>query len=377
MRASAPLTLWAYFGLLRAILDKRGRVMRKQLPPRSWAGLIAAGALLASIEGAAAQPIEQFYRGRTINFLVASVPGGVNDLMARLISRHLGKHIPGNPVLVVQNLQSSGIVLANRIYAGAEKDGTTIAIVERGTPQLAILGDANVRFDPLKMTWLGSVSSYADDAYVFWVNAGFHAKTVDDLRKPGSQIARIGTTGAGATNVVFTMIAKDVLGLNIQNVRGYRGAADVFLAQQRGEVDGQVVGHSAIKVGQKALYEAGAFRGLIQFARTARSPELPDAPTGRELTSDPKALALLAFAETPFFMALPVVAPPDLPAEWARALQTGFMAMTKDPAFVEEIGKMGQDLSPIDGDAVRRLIGQMGETPKDVIARFNEIVGGK
>jgi tripartite-type tricarboxylate transporter receptor subunit TctC len=337
---------------------------------------LGAAMTLATVGSATAQSVEQFYKGRNINFLVASQAGGVNDLMARLIARHMGKHIPGNPTFIVQNLQSAGIALANRIYAASEKDGTVIAIIERGTPQLAIQGDPNARFDPMKLNWLGSVSSYTNDAYVFWVNSSFSAKTVNDL-KPGNPVARIGTTGAGATNVVFTMISKDVLGLNIQNVRGYRGAADVFLAQQRGEVDGQVVGHSAIKVGQQALYKAGAFRGLIQFARTTRSPELPDAPTGRELTSDPKALALLAFAETPFFMALPVVAPPDLPPDRAKALQDGFMAMTRDPAFVEEIGKMGQDLSPIDGAAVRRLIGQMGETPKDVVARFNEIVSAK
>jgi tripartite-type tricarboxylate transporter receptor subunit TctC len=337
---------------------------------------LATTGTLATWERAAAQSVEQFYRGRTINFLVASAAGGVNDLMARLIARHMGKHIPGNPNFVVQNLQSAGLVLANRVFAASEKDGTAIAMIERGTPQLALQGDPNARFDPLKLTWLGSVSSYANDAYVFWVNASFSAKSVADL-KPGNPVTRMGTTGAGATNGVFTMISKDVLGLNIQNVRGYRGAADVFLAQQRGEVDGQIVGHSAIKVGQQALYKAGAFRGLIQFARTTRSPDLPDAPTGRELTSDPKALALLAFAETPFFMALPVVAPPDLPADRAKALQDAFMAMTREPAFIDEIGKMGQDLSPIDGEAVRRLIVQMSETPKDVIAHFNEIVSAK
>ena len=100
-------------------------------------------------------------------------------------------------------------------------------------------------------------------------------------------------------------------------------------------------------------------------------------PTGRELTSDLKALALIAFAETPFLMALPLVTSPDIPADRLRALQTAFMAMTRDGAFVEEIGKMGQDLSPIDGDAVRTLIARMGDTPKDVIAQFNEIVASK
>ena len=140
--------------------------------------------LALSAQGGAAQTVEQFYKGKTINFLVASVPGGINDLMARLIARHLGKHIPGNPTLVVQNLQSSGLALVNRIYNTPEKDGLLIAIVERGAPQLAIMGDPNARFDPLKMTWLGSVSSYGNDAYSLSVNSTFSAKTVDDLARP-------------------------------------------------------------------------------------------------------------------------------------------------------------------------------------------------
>jgi len=342
---------------------------------RIWPLAMIAAAALTAAESAAAQSVEQFYRGRTINFLVASAPGGINDLTARLMSRHLGNHIPGRPTLVVQNLQSAGLVLANRIYAGAEKDGTAIAILERGVPQLAIQGDPNARFDPLKMTWLGSVSSYAHDAYILWLNATFAAKSVADLKPPSTLTARVGTTGAGATNLVFTLIAKDILGLNVQNVRGYRGAADAFLAQQRGELDGQVVGLSSAKVGQPALYKAGFLRPLIAFARTTRFPDYPDVPTGRELASNAKAQAILEFAETPFFMALPIAAPPDLPPERARALQDGFMAMTRDPAFIEEANRMNLEQSPIDGEAVRRLIAQMGATPKDVIAQFNEIVG--
>jgi tripartite-type tricarboxylate transporter receptor subunit TctC len=340
--------------------------------------LLALVASLTAIESASAQPsVEQFYRGRTINVLVASAPGGINDLVARLLARHLGNHIPGRPVLVVQNLQAAGLVLANRIYATAEKDGSAIAVLERGTPQLAIQGDPNARFDPLKMTWLGSVSSYAHDAYIFWVNATFAAKTVTDLKPPNTLTARIGTTGAGSTNGVFTLISKDVLGLNVQNVRGYRGAAEAFLAQQRGEIDGQVVGLSSVKVGQPGLYRDGFLRPLIAFARTTRFPDYPDVPTGRELATNPKALAILEFAEAPFFMALPAVAPPDIPADRAKALQNAFMAMTSDPTFIEDGNKMNLEQSPIDGEAVRRIIARMGETPKDVIAQFNEIVGVK
>jgi tripartite-type tricarboxylate transporter receptor subunit TctC len=338
---------------------------------------LALYAVALSAHAGTAQTAEPFYKGKTVNFLVASVPGGVNDLTARLIARHLGKHIPGNPNIVVQNLQSSGLVLANRLYNAAEKDGLTIGIVERGTPQFAILGEPNARFDPLKFTWLGSVSSYGNDAYSLSVNASFHAKTVDDLRKSDRPSAKIGSTGAGATNGIFTNIAKDVLGLNIQHVRGYRGAAAVFLAMQRNELDGQVVGLSSMKVGQPALWKAGAFRPLIMFARTTRFPEFPDVPTGRELTKDPKVLRLFDFAEAPFFMALPLLAPPGLPAERAAALQSAFMAMTRDPAFVAEATKMNLELSPIDGAAVRKVIAQMATTPADVLAQFKAVAGTK
>ena len=339
--------------------------------------MVGVGLVAGVSRQAAAQTAEPFYKGKTINFLVASVPGGVNDLTARLIARHLGKQIPGNPTIVVQNLQSSGLALINRIYNTPDKDGLLIGIVERGAPQVAIMGDPNARFDPLKITWLGSVSSYGNDAYSLSVNSTFHAKTVEDLRPTDRPSAKIGSTGAGATNGIFTNIAKDVLKLNIQHVRGYRGAADVFLAQQRTELDGQVVGLSSIKVGQPALWQAGAFRPLIMFGRTTRFAEFPDVPTGRELTKDPQALRLLDFAESPFFMALPLVAPPGLPADRALTLQAGFMAMTKDPAFIAEAQKMSLDLTPIDGLGVLKVIAQMAATPPDVIAQFKEIAGAK
>ena len=326
---------------------------------------------------AAAQTTEPFYKGRTITLYVASAPGGINDLTARLIAKHMPNFLAGRPTIVVQNIAgANGLALANRLSVNAEKDGSVIAILERGTPQLAVQGDPNVRFDPLKLTWLGSVSSYANDAYLLQVNASFPAKTVADLKKPGAP-AQLGTTGAGATNLIFSIISRDVLGLNVQIVRGYAGAAAVFLAQQRGEVDGQINGLSALKAGQRSLWEAGAFRPLVAFSRTTRLPELPDVPIARELTNDPKALSLIAFAEAPFFMALPIAAPPDLPRDRAKALQGAFMDMSRDPAFVADAQKLGLDVSPIDGDAVVKLIAQMAATPKDVIAQFNEMVAPK
>jgi tripartite-type tricarboxylate transporter receptor subunit TctC len=363
--------------------------MARDLSPRRerFAALIAALLGIVALLGicsaafsprpAGAQTVEQFYKGRTITLYVASAPGGINDLTARLIAKHLVNFLAGKPTIVVQNLSgANGLALANRLYVNTEKDGSAIAILERGTPQLAVQGDPNVKFDPLKLTWLGSVSSYANDAYLLQVNASFPTTTFADLKKSGA-LVRLGTTGAGATNLIFSIIAKDVLGLNVQIVRGYPGAAAVFLAQQRAEVDGQINGLSALKAGQMSLWQAGAFRPLVAFSRTTRLGELPEVPTARELTQDPKALSLIAFAEDPFFMALPIAAPPDLPADRAKALQTAFVEMSKDAAFVSDAQKLGLDVSPIDGDAVIKLITQMAATPKDVIAPFNQMVAPK
>ena len=340
---------------------------------------ILALALLACLAGlgatlpAGAQSVEQFYKGRTVTLVVGFAPGGINDISGRIVARHLGRFVPGNPTVVVQNMPGAGgLGAANRMYSVAEKDGSVIAGLGRSVPQLAIQGNPNASFDPHKFIWLGSLSSYAHDAYLLTVIARHPAKTIADVNKPGMAV-NLGTDRAGATNVVFSLIAKDVLGLQVNLVRGYQGAAPIFIAMQRGEVDGQVIGLSSIKAGQRALWEAKQLRPLLQFGRLKRLPELPDVPTGREIAKDPNSQALLEFAEMPFFMALPFVAPPDVPADRAKALQTAFMAMCQDQAFLDDAQKLGLDISPIDGAAIDKLLTRAAATPKHVIERFNDI----
>jgi tripartite-type tricarboxylate transporter receptor subunit TctC len=329
-------------------------------------------AMLLVATPAAAQSVEAFYKGRSITLIVGFAPGGINDISGRIVGRHLGRFIPGNPTVVVQNMPGAGgLGAANRIYNLAEKDGTVIAGLGRSVPQLAIQGNPNASFDPHKFTWLGSLSSYAHDAYLLTVMARHPAKTIADVNKPGMGV-NLGTDRAGATNVVFSLIAKDVLGLQVNLVRGYQGAAPIFIAMQRGEVDGQVIGLSSIKAGQRALWEGHELRPLIQFGRRERLADLPDVPTGRELARDAGAQALLEFAELPFFMALPFVAPPEIPADRAQALRTAFMAMGKDQAFLDDANKLGLDISPIDGGAIEKLLERAAATPKQVIDRFNE-----
>src|SRR5262249_19133391 len=151
-------------------------------------------------------------------------------------------------------------------------------------------------------------SSYRDDAYLLTIMARSPVRSVNDLKTQKLSI-HLGAMTPGTTNFTFAYIAKNVLGLNIDIVRGYPGAAPIFLAMQAGEADGQVIGLAAIKAGQPALWNSGELRPLVQFARTTPLPELPDIPVGRDLAPDDNARALIEFAELPFFMALPFAGP--------------------------------------------------------------------
>ena len=330
---------------------------------------------VAATDAAHAQSVEQFYKGRQMTMIVGTAPGGINDITARFVARHLGRYIPGNPTIVVQNQPGAGgIASANRLYNTFERDGSVIVKLERAVPMLAIQGDPNVNFDPLKITWLGSLSSYAKDSYLMLVMATNPIKSVAELKEPGKSIT-LGGDNAASSNLIFATIAKEILGLNIKVVRGYVGAAPMFLAMQRGEIDGQIIGFSSVRTGQRDLWSHNAFRPLLQFGRSTRLSDFPDVPTGNELTKDANALALIDFANLQFAISLPFAAPPGIPADRAEALQTAFMAMCNDPAVLADAEKLGIEMSPIDGATVLKSIARAAATPRDVIARYNALVG--
>lgn len=334
----------------------------------------AAIAVVVSASAAQSQPAAQFYVGKTINIIVPFAPGGYYDTGARLVGRHIGNHIASRPKVVVQNQPSAGgIGLANRLAAGAGKDGLTIGVLQRGLPLLALTGDKNVRFDPLKMNWLGSVSAYATDAFVLAVNANHPVKTVADIRKAGNKL-RIGANRSGSTNLSLALIARDILDFKYEIVRGYRGASQINMAQQSGEVDGQFADLSFFKVNMRAKWERQGLTPIVQLGRRTRLPELKDVPMARELVSDPKKRAFLVFAESPFFMALPLAAASGVPQDRVLALKAAFVAMGKDAAFLGDAKRMNYVVDPISGDEVLAIIREASKTPKDVIDLYQKII---
>jgi tripartite-type tricarboxylate transporter receptor subunit TctC len=340
-----------------------------------WACFAVISAVLLVAGGEAkAQAVEKFYAGRAVNIIVPFGPGGYYDIGARLIARHFGQYIPGKPNVIVQNQPSAGgIGLANRFAAGADNDGATLGVLQRAVPQYGLIHYQSARFDPLKITWLGSISAYETDSYVLILNASHPAKTLAALSAPDGK-TRLGAGRSGSANLIFALVAKDLFKLNVDIIRGYEGTAPIFLALQRGEVDGLLADLSTIKVVLSELWKTRQVIPVVQFGRKTRLEDVADVPTARELVQDPAQRKFLEFAELPFFMALPLAGPTGIPPERVKALQEAFMAMAADKAFLDDARKMNFAVDPISGDAVRDLIVDAAKAPADVMAEFKQLV---
>jgi tripartite-type tricarboxylate transporter receptor subunit TctC len=336
---------------------------------------IMVGAILAGIPAAAvAQTPEKFYAGRNINIINPYPPGAYYDIGTRLMARHLGEHIAGRPNVVVQNQSSAGgIGLANRFATGADNDGTVLGVLQRAVPQYAFVGYENANFDPLKLTWIGSVSSYANDTYLMVLNSEHPARTVDALRVAKTK-TRLGSGRTGSANLLYALVAKDALKLNIDMVRGYTGTAPILLAQQRGEVDGLFIDYSTIPTAAADQWKTKKIVPVVQMGRKSRHPDLPDVPLVREFIRDKADMEFLDFAELPFFIALPIAGPAGIPADRLKALQDGFMALATDQAFIAESAKLHYEVSPISGEQVVGAIAQAAKASPEVKERFKALV---
>jgi len=346
---------------------------------RHRAGGLAALALAAILCPARAQdPVEAFYQGRQINLVVGYGPGGGYDLTARLLSRHMGRFIPGHPSVVVQNMPGAGSLrAANWLFGAAPKDGGTVGLFGSDIAMIALLGtNASVQLDPRKFTWLGSSSSFGTDAYVLVVRADARSPTIAAARQTDSAPILLGGTGEGARDADVPKILHDALGLGIKQVLGYPDSPSLLLAVERGEIEGRMFDFSWIRQNRPAWFAPGSrFNVLLQFARETRHPELADVPTARELARDDQGRALIAFAETPLLtMARPFAAPAGVPADRATALQVAFAATHRDPQFLAEAARMGLDISPVDAGGLARGIERLAQAPPAVAAYMKALM---
>ncbi len=344
-----------------------------------WVSLLLASLALTS--QACADTVADFYKGRTITLIVGYGPGGGYDLFARLMARHLGRYVPGNPTVVVQNMPGAGSLRAtNFLYAVAPRDGTAIGSFARDMPLLAILRtNAAVVFDPHKFTWLGSSSDFSRDAYILMVRKDAPATSIEDARRPGGPAIVLGGTAEGTSGNDIPLVLRDALGINIKLVTGYPDNGAIFLAVDRGEVNGRTADLSSMRsLKPEWLLPNGGMRALVQFARATRHPEFADIPTARELARDEDARALIEISELSYKMSRPFAAPPGVPAERAQALQRAFAAVHGDRQYLDDAAKLRVEVSPIGGQGVLQTIDQIAAAPPTVLDHLRRLImGGK
>jgi tripartite-type tricarboxylate transporter receptor subunit TctC len=267
----------------------------------------------------------------------------------------MARFIPGHPTIVVQNMPGAGSLRAtNYIYNVAPKDGTAFAMFSSSMPVRSILGgNKSVQFDSLKMTWLGSSSSFEGDAYLLVVRADAPSNTIDAVRRPGGQLLVMGGSGPGSSSYDIPVVMRDTIGLQYKMVSGYRGSADIFLAMERNEIHGRMVNLTGLKAVKPDWLKPGSgYKVLVQFGRKKRISDLPDVPTARELALNEAARALINMVEIPFELSRPFAAPPGVPADRAKILQTAFRNAHRDPQFLAEAKHLDLDISPIGPEEV-------------------------
>ena len=319
--------------------------------------------LVAWVGPANAQSVADFYRGKSINLLIAYTAGGGYDLNARVLARHLGKHIPGNPTVIPQNFAgAAGLRLANFIYNAAPKDGTTIGMFARGSSTAPIISNEGVQFDSRRYTWIGSVSDEVS------LCASWHTSKVKSFDDLLTMPFVAGAQGSLSDSAVFANILRSTFGAKIRVVTGYPGTNEVSLAMERGEVEGRCGwAWGSIKITQPEWLKSKKLIPLIQLS-LVRSPELPDLPLILDRARNERERKMFQLVFSRQQMAWPIAAPPDIPADRAAALRTAFDATMKDPAYLAEAKERFLDVNPMRGVAMEKLIRELYEAPADVIS---------
>jgi tripartite-type tricarboxylate transporter receptor subunit TctC len=321
----------------------------------------------ATLPGAAvADPVADFFRGKQIQIYVGYGPGGGYDAYARLVARHLGRHIPGQPQVLVQNMPGAGSLrAANYIFNVAPRDGTAMATFGRYLIMFALLsGNPSVQFDPRRFTWFGSPSSEQDDAYVLFSRKDAAAKSLAEARAPGGPPLLLGGTTDGASDTAIALLMHLTVGLNVKIIDGYRDGSAISLAVDRGELEGRFFGLSGVAASRPGwLRPDSIMQPLLQFARATRHALVPDTPTARELATDARGRELIELAEIPYMLSRPYVGPPDVPAERAGALQVAFAAMGQDPEFLADAERLHVDVSPVGPQEALRMLARIADAP--------------
>ena len=313
------------------------------------------------------QSVEEFYRGRKIDLVIGYSPGGTYDLYARLVARHLGRHIPGKPLIVPRNMPGAGSRTAATFVASiAPRDGTVLATADQSLALQQAAGDNRIKFDTTKFIYIGN-PNIENNTTAAWAASGI--KTIDDAKR---REVTAGATG-GSTSSQYPKAMNALLGTRFKIILGYPGGNDINLAMERGEVDVRGSNSwSSWKATRPQWLAEHKINILVQIG-LKKAPDL-DAPLLMDLASNAEDRALLRLLSASTQVGRPIFTTPGVPAERVAALRAAFDAMVRDPAFLDDAKQAHFDIDPVPGEALQKLVGEVVTIPKGQAEKLRKII---
>jgi tripartite-type tricarboxylate transporter receptor subunit TctC len=338
---------------------------------RRYAAIIACWALLPAA-AAHAQTVVDFYRGKQITLVTSASVGGGYDQYARLLARHMQRHIPGEPAIIVQNMVGAeGLRAANYLYNVAAQDGTVIGGLSRNTglARFYDFNNAGIQFDARKFHWLGSPQQ---EIGLFILSTKSDLSGLADLK---TRDVTISSTAHNSPSTVYSRILNATIGTRLKPIEGYDGSQACLMAVERGEVDAHVSGGSSAPFRARIMpWLAKGDAKVIMQMGMKRDPEFPDVPTAIEVESAAadKQMFEIAFAEQ--VMGRPFVLPPGVPLDRVAALRAAFNATMQDPQFLDDAKLQKAEIDPVGGEAINALLDRVYAAPPDLVARIRELI---
>lgn len=327
---------------------------------------LIAGSIVAAL-GAAPAGAQDYYAGRTIEFIVGGDSGGGYDIYARAVARHIGKYIPGNPTVIPRNMPGGGsLIAANHIFNVAPKDGTTLGLIVPTAPLEERLGASNVRFKAAQFNFVGRL---APTPNVTFMNASSPVKTIKDAME---REAVLGATGRSSTVAIYPTSLNHIVGTKFKLVMGYKGSAEAMLAMERGEVQGHSTTWDGVKSRAEQHLRSKTINILVQYG-LKRHPELPDIPTSVELGRTPEQVEALRIFANATEVGRFILSTPDTPAARIQAMRRAFDAMVKDPDFIADLKTQKLALGPLPGEELQQLVAEVANVSPATIERVRGI----
>ena len=340
--------------------------MRNALSTASL-GVLAPGilAIILTSTLANAQTEPPFFQGKTVDLIISTEAGIAFDVTARLVGRHIGRHIPGTPSIVARNMPGAGhIRAANYIYNQAPKDGTTIGTLLPVfvTSQVIDRSDA-IQFDAAKFNWIGSSAWATSTTYVM---ASTGVASIEDAKK---RQVLMGGTGAGAYSTLFPVIMNNLLGTKFKVIAGYKGTAEMNIAMERGEVEGRAgVPLPSIKLERPEWLAQKKINIIVQVG-LERDPELQNVPLLIDFARDDEQRAIIKLFSSDAALGRPFIAPPGLPPDRVATLRNALAATMKDPAYLKEAKDIGAEVVPVTGEKLQAIVDEIVATPAAIVAK--------